>query len=122
MDNFSIEIIKQVWEKGTIIDANHKDIYRQDSCGAWIEKDKYGSEEIFGWEIDHVLPLAKGGDDDIINLRPMHWQNNRSKGDFFPSYKCIVRAKEGKNVASEETRIINATLQNELSLKYDIKN
>ena len=121
MANFSIDIINQVWEKGTIVDSFHKDKFRQDSCGAWIEKDKYGTEGIHGWEIDHVYPLAKGGDDDILNLRPMHWQNNKSKNDSYPSYQCIVRAKDSKNISSEETRTINAALQNELEMKYKIK-
>ena len=121
MANFTIDIINQVWEKGTVVDAYNKDKYRKDNCGAWMDKDKYGTEEDFGWEIDHVYPIAKGGDDSIINLRPMQWQNNRSKNNSYPSYQCLVRAKESKNVASEETRIINTTLQSELELKYKIK-
>lgn len=121
MANFSIDIINQVWEKGTVVQGYNKDNYRQDACGAWMEKSKYGTQDIHGWEIDHVYPIAKGGDDDFINLRPMNWQNNKSKNNSYPSYQCLVRAKEGKNIASEETRVINSNLQSELSQKYNIK-
>ncbi len=47
-----------------------------------------------GWEIDHIKPVAKGGGDELSNLQPLQWQNNRKKGDDFPaSDYCIVSAK-----------------------------
>ena len=114
MANFSEEKINQVWEKGFVVEGYNKDKYRQDTCGAWMQKDKYGIEENVGWEIDHVYPSSKGGTDDLINLRPMQWQNNRSKADDYPSYTCAIKSSDNKNIPSEETRTVNSNLQEQL--------
>ncbi|MBN2777877.1 MAG: HNH endonuclease [Bacteroidales bacterium] len=44
--------------------------------------------------MDHIKPVAKGGGDDLSNLQPLQWQNNRKKGDDYPaSDYCIVSAR-----------------------------
>ena len=35
----------------------------------------------YGWEIDHINPVASGGGDEIGNLQPLNWKNNSAKGD-----------------------------------------
>jgi 5-methylcytosine-specific restriction endonuclease McrA len=56
--------------------------WRFDACGALIERSKYGdTDSNLGWEIDHVVPVSKNGVDSLWNLQPLHWQNNRKKGD-----------------------------------------
>ena len=37
-----------------------------------------------GWEIDHSVPLKKGGTNTLRNLQPLHWLNNRLKGTKYP--------------------------------------
>ena len=54
MANFSEEKNQQVWEKSQTGDTLDKSKYRQDCCGAWIQRYKYGEEGQYGWEIDHV--------------------------------------------------------------------
>jgi len=63
-------------------------IYRKDACGATIQRDEYGKISAYGWEIDHMKPVAKGGTDDLANLQPLHWENNRHKGDDYPNWSC----------------------------------
>jgi 5-methylcytosine-specific restriction endonuclease McrA len=45
-----------------------------------------------GWEIDHILPVSKGGGDHPSNLQPLQWENNRSKGDSLTGWTCAVKA------------------------------
>ena len=77
---------QQVWEKAKAIDGHSPDIFRRDVCGAVIHRDDYGNNSShYGWEIDHIKPVACGGDDELDNLQPLQWRNNRGKGDDYPA-------------------------------------
>ncbi|PZX20113.1 HNH endonuclease [Breznakibacter xylanolyticus] len=121
MANFSDQKIQQVWEKAQTVDSFNKDLYRKDCCGAWMQRDKYGVEELYGWEIDHVYPVSKGGTDDLVNLRPMQWENNRSKADSYPDYTASKTSDGNKNINKEENKTINDALKSELKERYKIK-
>lgn len=121
MANFSDEKIEQVWNKAQTVNDYDKSKYRKDCCGAWIVRDKYGLEEDYGWEIDHVYPESKGGTDDLINLRPMQWENNRSKGDNYPDYTSTITSDGNKNVKKENNKTVNDQLKADLKSKYKIK-
>jgi len=91
--SFSEVEIQQVWEKGQTIFGKDSRYWRKDTCGATIYRFDYGkTESSFGWEIDHIKPVAKGGSDYEWNLQPLQWQNNRSKGDNYPYFTCKIRA------------------------------
>ena len=50
-----------------------------------IHFNKYGDiKPDYGWEIDHIKPVAKGGGDEFDNLQPLYWKTNRHKGDSWP--------------------------------------
>ena len=113
-------IISQVWEKGLVIDGYNPNLYRQDFGGAWIAREEYGNvNSMLGWEIDHVYPISKGGNDAFDNLRPMNWRNNRSKGDSFPDYIASVTSEENRNIEKEVKCRVNDSLLDKLNKLYN---
>lgn len=90
--SFTDATIEAVWQKGTIVPGTDGRQLRKDRCGAWIARHEYGMTTNVGWEVDHDMSVSKGGTDELRNLRPLHWENNRSKGDDWPRWSCAVRA------------------------------
>lgn len=85
MANWTDEEKLKIWNKGEIVPGYDPKMWRKDQCGALIRWDKYGdrsSQDNNGWEIDHIKPDSKGGEDIIGNARPLQWYNNvtRSNG------------------------------------------
>lgn len=100
---FSDKEIDAVWEKAAKQPNNNPDVFRKDYAGAWIRREDYGKRNMpYGWEIDHLKPLAKDGTHDMDNLYPVHWRNNESKGDDYPRWKTVLSSEENKNVELEK--------------------
>ena len=94
--NWSQTDIDAVWKKGKEVPGYDKNKNRKDTCNAWISYSDYGKtvEHGEGWEIDHINPISNGGTDNLSNLQPLQWQNNRHKGDNYPNWECAVSAKQ----------------------------
>jgi hypothetical protein len=87
---FDEATIEAVWKMGT--PEPELPSLRKDICGARMERSKYGRIEKYGWEIDHIEPVAQGGTDSLDNLQPLQWENNREKADDYPDWYCKNRS------------------------------
>jgi len=84
--DFDEKTIEAVWQKAKE-DPGYT-VFKKDACGASIKRGDYGTTGTQGWEIDHINPVSNGGTDDLGNLQPLHWENNRHKGDNYPDWSC----------------------------------
>jgi hypothetical protein len=67
------QVIQQVWEKARANGEMNAELWREDECGAWINRQQYGNANSdFGWKI---VDFALGGPDTPENLRPFHHRN-----------------------------------------------
>lgn len=124
--NITEELKKKVWGQGRVVDGYDPEKVRMDACNAFMIYDDFDNQSIYGWQIDHVCPksllkdlgYAEDKIDDIINLRPMQWQNNLSKSDDYPSYTSVVTSDGEKNIEHEESKIVNAVRQQKIQSLY----
>ncbi|MCK5824761.1 MAG: HNH endonuclease [Ichthyobacteriaceae bacterium] len=92
MPQFTESKINAVWNSARTIQGKNKDRFRLDIAGAIIERSKYGFATKFGWEVDHIYPVSKGGTNIIDNLQALQHDNNRSKGNDFPRFNIVLES------------------------------
>lgn len=90
---FTPQEVEMVWRKATVVPGVDPSLRRLDACGAWIDRYLYGvtTQHGTGWEIDHIVPVSRGGGDHLTNLQPLQWENNRAKSDG--PLVCTVAAR-----------------------------
>ena len=87
MSNFSDETIQAVWNKGRVVSGRNAILVRKDIFGSLMSRSEYGNTNSkYGWEIDHIRPVSRNGSDNLSNLQPLQWENNRRKGDNYPFF------------------------------------
>ena len=82
MANYTDEDLDQIFNKAPYIHPTEPK-WGKDVAGAWIHRDQHGKTAScgYGWEVDHIQPASKGGQDAYYNYRPLQWENNRNKSD-----------------------------------------
>jgi 5-methylcytosine-specific restriction endonuclease McrA len=78
-------MVELIWLQGRIVQGYDPENIRQDAFGWWMSRGHYGQTTPYGWEIDHIIPVARNGTDHPLNLQPLQWSNNRKKGDYYPT-------------------------------------
>lgn len=82
------------WNKAAPIVGYVASDWRQDCDGRVISWNEYGKHSSYGWEIDHIVPVAIGGSDADFNLRARHWMGNSSAGGMLGG--MLNNAKNGR--------------------------
>ena len=101
MSNFDSTTIQNIWKKAQVVLGYDPNVWRKDFAGAWIRFNAYGETSLYGWEIDHRQPIAKGGEDEEYNLYPVQWQNNRTKGDDYPHFETSITSEGNINIEKQ---------------------
>ncbi len=89
--------LNTIWESALIDKNLDPNEYRLDDFGAIIKRTEHGKQTEYGWSVDHIFPVSKGGDDNIRNLQALHWSNNKLKGDSFPTFNYSTSKNRNSN-------------------------
>lgn len=119
----------RIFQKCRAISGMDSRQWRIDSSGAIIRRTSYGrDDELYGWEIDHVVPIAilekyhvpTELQNNETNLRALNWNNNVSKGDSYPKYNIVITSEDDgrSNTYTESKKTVNSGLQERLRALY----
>ena len=95
-----------MWQKARAMGTSA--ILRVDAWGWTIVRQDYGNTRSrYGWEIDHIVPVTQGGGDDVANLQPLQWENNRRKDEIQGMTSSSKSANAGPKHASHPNPPVN---------------
>ena len=116
--DFAIQFWEAVYGSEELVsDCFGDKIYKEDYGNTTQKRRILGGESFFyGWTIDHILHISKGGDNSLNNLEIMHWLNNAEKADKtsftindieYEIHKCKVSIEgyKGYGICEKNTKV-----------------
>ena len=89
LTNADLALRSAVWWNGTPIPGYDSKVWMRDIAGRPMKFCEHGNRDSeYGWEIDHIIPVCRGGSDNLANLQPLNWNSNCKKGDQSPWTPC----------------------------------
>jgi hypothetical protein len=59
--------------------------FRKDCLGNLVRYNDYGRRNSpFGWELEYIVPLRRGGSADPENLQALHWKASAARSEAVP--------------------------------------
>ncbi|WHQ36455.1 hypothetical protein [Spiroplasma sp. SV19] len=110
--------IRAIWDNTARGGGRNNLLFRRDIAGAFIKLGELNKETEFGWVIEPLLPLEKGGKLEVNNCFAMHWKNAKARRGSLNDWKAAVHGvtktdnkKEfQKPVNIKSDKIIKATM------------
>ena len=103
---FTEKTIQEVWNNAKEILNQNPSKVRMDICNAIIWRNEYGNRNSeYGWEIDHIIPKAKGGGDYLENFQLLCGNCNRMKGDRTMEYLRMKLKKRAEKRGDKDTAV-----------------
>lgn len=112
------------WDKARPVPGSSD--LRLDCDGRTIKWSEYGHMSTFGWEVDHVHPVALGGPNHATNYRARHWLGNRRAGGLLGAWQR--EQKDVRTVANailqshEASRPLNAMMPGQAPIPSGVRN
>ncbi|GAA6238421.1 MAG: hypothetical protein SPLM_05400 [Spiroplasma phoeniceum] len=83
--------IRAIWDNTTRAGGRNNLFYRRDIAGAFIKMGELNQETEFGWVIEPLMPLEKGGKLEVNNCLAMHWKNAKVRRGTLNYWKTTVQ-------------------------------
>lgn len=80
------EMKRAAWGRTTPVGENAASWeFRKDCLGNLVRYDDYGRRNSpFGWELEYIVPLRRGGSADPENLQALHWKASAARSEAVP--------------------------------------
>jgi len=80
-----------IWDNTARGGGRNNLLYRRDIAGAFIKMGELNQETEFGWVIEPLMPLEKGGKLEVNNCLAMHWKNAKARRETLNDWKAAVQ-------------------------------
>ncbi|MDR3249988.1 MAG: hypothetical protein LBS95_02830 [Mycoplasmataceae bacterium] len=82
--------VRKVWDNTAFGGGRNNLLFRKDVAGAYIKISEYNKETEFGWVLDLLEPLEKGGKLEVNNCLALHWKNAKARKAKTEEWQAVI--------------------------------